>query len=103
MNFAAPPIPHLFGRHDDDPAVLLPHHLPEVVLGVRQAALRGDVRLVRRQQQHGRRRLRRGGARRRGEARGRRQRGGRDVLGSKNVAWFTPYIVYSIDYSNVGL
>ena len=40
----------LFGGHDDDPAVLLPHHLPEVALRVGQAPLRRDVRLARRQQ-----------------------------------------------------
>ena len=50
---------HLFGGHDDDPAVLLPDHLPEVVLGVGQTPLRRDVRLPRRQQQQGRRLRRR--------------------------------------------
>lgn len=36
---------HLFGRHDDDPRVLLEHHPPEVADGVLQAALGGDVAL----------------------------------------------------------
>lgn len=37
---------HLFGRHDDDPRVLLKHHPPEVTDGVLQAALSSDVALL---------------------------------------------------------
>lgn len=38
---------HLLGGHHDDPGVLLEHHPPEVADGVLQAALRGDVALLR--------------------------------------------------------
>lgn len=37
---------HLFGRHDDDPGVLLKHHPPEVADGVLQTALSSDVALL---------------------------------------------------------
>ena len=45
--------PHLsllgeFGCHDDDAAVLIPDHPPEIDDGLRQATLGGNVRLLHR-------------------------------------------------------